>query len=92
MTGCIAVRALNIICINLQLWLGENLGAILKEAGTDFANVVKSTIFLAPGQDFDAVNSVYKKYFPSEPPARETVWVHQLPKNALIEISMIAIL
>ncbi|MEM6270195.1 MAG: Rid family detoxifying hydrolase [Bacteroidota bacterium] len=70
----------------------KNLEAILKRAEIDFSHVVKSTIFLAPGEDFATVNEVYGRCFPSHPPARETVWVHSLPANARVEISMIAIL
>ena len=68
----------------------KNLAAILKSAGTDFTKVIKCTIFLADMADFATVNGIYGKYFQSEPPARETVAVKTLPKNALVEISCIA--
>ena len=68
----------------------KNLAAILSAAGTDFSKVIKCTIFLADMGDFATVNGIYGKYFQSEPPARETVAVKTLPKNALVEISCIA--
>lgn len=70
----------------------RNLLAILAAAGTGFAHVAKTTIFLAPGMDFATVNGVYNRYFVGNYPARETVWVTELPKKALVEISMIAVL
>jgi 2-iminobutanoate/2-iminopropanoate deaminase len=69
-----------------------NLEAILKEAGTNFGNVVKCTIFLKDMNTFPVVNEVYGKYFPSHPPARETVEVSRLPKDVHVEISCIAII
>jgi 2-iminobutanoate/2-iminopropanoate deaminase len=69
----------------------KNLEAVLKAGGATFADVAKTTIFLAPGMDFDTVNKAYGKYFPSDPPARETVWVHTLPAGAKVEIGMIAV-
>lgn len=69
-----------------------NLKAILENAGTSFSNVAKTTIFLAPGQDFATVNQIYGTFFDGNFPARETVWVNELPKKALVEISMIAAL
>ena len=68
----------------------NNLAAILKEAGMDFSNVLKSTIFLMDMQQFGAVNEVYGSYFSENPPARETVQVSGLPKSVSVEISMIA--
>ncbi|HNX07456.1 MAG TPA: RidA family protein [Bacteroidales bacterium] len=70
----------------------DNISAILKEAGIDFTNVIKTTIFLADMNDFGKVNEIYASYFTSEPPARETVQVARLPKDARIEISVIAAL
>jgi 2-iminobutanoate/2-iminopropanoate deaminase len=70
----------------------ENLQAVLAAAGTDFSKVLKCSIFLASMDDFAAVNAVYGEYFPENPPARETVAVKTLPKNALVEISCIAAL
>lgn len=69
----------------------HNLKAILQEAGMDFSNVVKTTIFLTDMQQFGEVNQVYGKYFDSDFPARETVQVSALPKSVNVEISMIAI-
>ncbi len=69
----------------------KNLQAVLKEAGMDFKNVVKTSIFLKNMDDFSAMNEVYASYLDAEYyPARETVQVSYLPKNVDIEISMIA--
>ena len=73
-------------------WAMNNLAAILKAAGTSFAQVIKTTIFLSPEEDFDTVNKVYETYFDGDFPARETVWVHSLPKGAKVEISMTALI
>ena len=67
----------------------KNVGAILKEAGVDFENVVKTTCFLAEMADFAAFNGVYEKYFTGKP-ARSCVAVKQLPKNVLVEVEVIA--
>ncbi len=69
----------------------KNLGAILAEAGIDYANVVKTTCFLAEMADFGAFNEVYGKYF-TEKPARSCVAVKTLPKNVLCEVEVIAYL
>jgi 2-iminobutanoate/2-iminopropanoate deaminase len=69
----------------------KNLDGLLKAAGSDFSKVIKCTIFLADMADFATVNGIYGRYFPENPPARETVAVKTLPKNALVEISCIAI-
>jgi 2-iminobutanoate/2-iminopropanoate deaminase len=68
----------------------DNLGAVLRAAGASFAEVVKSTIFMADLGHFSKMNEVYGSYFPSEPPARATVQVGALPRGVLIEIDMIA--
>ncbi|MDO4303582.1 MAG: RidA family protein [Bacillota bacterium] len=68
-----------------------NIGEILKEAGTDYEHVVKTTCFLADMNDFAAFNSVYEKYFTGKP-ARSCVAVKQLPKNVLCEVEVIAVL
>lgn len=68
----------------------ENLAAILKEAGMDFSNVVKSSIFLTDMNQFAQVNEVYGKYFTENAPARECVQVAALPKFVRVEISVIA--
>lgn len=68
----------------------QNLAAILKEAGMDFSNVVKSSIFLTDMKQFAQVNEVYAKYFTENEPARETVQIAALPKFVNVEISVIA--
>jgi 2-iminobutanoate/2-iminopropanoate deaminase len=68
----------------------HNLKAILQQAGMDFSNVVKTSIFITDMHQFGAVNEVYGKYFESSFPARETVQVSALPKFVNVEISMIA--
>ena len=68
----------------------KNLKAILTEAGLNFSNVVKTTIFLKDMSSFSAVNEEYGKFFESDFPARETVAVKGLPKDVNVEISMIA--
>ena len=68
----------------------ENLKAILGEAGMDFSDVVKTTIFLMDMGQFAQVNEVYESYFSENAPARETVQVSGLPKGVNVEISMIA--
>ena len=67
----------------------KNVGAILKEAGVGFENVVKTTCFLAEMADFAAFNSVYEKYFTGKP-ARSCVAVKALPKGVLCEVEAIA--
>ncbi|MDA3056997.1 RidA family protein [Campylobacter sp. VBCF_05 NA6] len=67
-----------------------NLKAILKKAGSDFDHAIKTTIFLADMGDFTAVNEVYGEYFKDTKPARSTVQVAKLPKDALVEIEVIA--
>jgi 2-iminobutanoate/2-iminopropanoate deaminase len=69
----------------------ENIRAILFEAGLDFNNVVKTSIFLTDMQSFTQVNEVYGTYFTDKFPARETVQVAALPKNVNVEISVIAV-
>ena len=69
----------------------ENISAILKEAGYDFSNIVKTSIFLSDMNNFSNVNDVYANYFKDNFPARETVQVSVLPKNVNVEISVIAI-
>ncbi len=68
----------------------KNLQAILDEAGLDFSRVVKTSIFLKDMNEFAKVNAIYSSYFTGNYPARETVQVSVLPKNARVEISMIA--
>ncbi len=66
----------------------DYIGAILKEAGLDFNNVVKSTIFLNDINNFVHVNEVYSSYFKKDFPARATIQAQRLPKDANVEISM----
>ena len=68
----------------------ENLKAVLAAAGMGFADVVKTTVFLADINDFAAINTIYAQYFPGEAPARSCVQVAALPKGALFEIEAIA--
>lgn len=67
----------------------KNLEQILKEAGTDFSKVIKTTCFLADMKDFAAFNEVYAKYFTSKP-ARSCCAVKELPKGVLCEIEAVA--
>ena len=69
----------------------RNMQAVLKAAGLEFSQVVKSTIFITNMDDFGAINEAYGSYFdPETAPARETVQVSRLPKDVRVEISMIA--
>ena len=68
----------------------SNIKAILESAGMDLGDVVKTTLFLKSLEDFDKVNNVYKRFFKDNPPARSTVEVSRLPKDADIEIEAIA--
>jgi 2-iminobutanoate/2-iminopropanoate deaminase len=68
----------------------RNIDAVLAAAGLGFADVVKTTIFLADMNDFAAVNAVYAESFPSAPPARSTVAAAGLPRGALVEIETVA--
>lgn len=68
----------------------ENLSAVLRAAGSGPSSVIKTTVFLADMDDFPAMNEIYAGYFTENPPARSTVAVKTLPKNALFEIEAIA--
>ena len=70
----------------------ENLKAVLEEAGSSLDRVVKATVFLKDLNDFSVMNAVYAKYmmFDGEAPARTTVEVARIPKDALVEIELIA--
>ena len=69
----------------------SNVQAILSDAGMDFTNIVKTTIFLTNMDDFSKVNEAYGSYFTGNYPARETVQVSRLPLNVNVEISVIAV-
>jgi 2-iminobutanoate/2-iminopropanoate deaminase len=68
----------------------ENIGAILRSQGLDFPRVVKVTVYLRDMNDFAAMNAVYARFFTQEFPARSTVQVARLPKDALVEIEVVA--
>ena len=69
----------------------ENIGAVLRAAGSSFARVVKCTVFLASMNDYAAVNAVYASYFPSDPPARSAMGANGLALGAKVEIECIAL-
>lgn len=69
-----------------------NLGAVLAEAGATFDHVARSTVYLADMNDFPAMNEVYATFFSTPAPARSTIQAAGLPKNARIEIDVIAML
>jgi 2-iminobutanoate/2-iminopropanoate deaminase len=66
-----------------------NLKAVIEAAGMTLQSVLKSTVFLKDMNDFGKFNEIYGRYFPEAPPARETVQVAKLPRDAAIEISVI---
>ena len=68
----------------------ENVKGIVEAGGSNLHRVVKTTVFLKDMNDFAAMNEVYGKYFTLSPPARSTVQVARLPKDALVEIEVIA--
>lgn len=68
----------------------KNIGAILEEAGYEFKDVIKSTCLLSDMENFAAMNAVYGKYYPENPPARAAYGVVRLPLGAMIEIETIA--
>ena len=70
----------------------KNLGSVLAAAGTSLARVLRTTVYLKSMGDFAAMNAVYGQHFASAPPARATVEVARLPKDALVEIDCIAAL
>jgi 2-iminobutanoate/2-iminopropanoate deaminase len=69
----------------------QNLSAILTAAGSSLAQVVKTSVFLKYMDNFGAMNEVYARYFPSDPPARSTVAAAGLPRDVLVEIDVIAL-
>ncbi len=70
----------------------ENLKGIVEAAGSSLHKAVKTTVYLKSMDDFSAMNEVYARYFPSAPPGRTTVEVARLPKDALVEIDVVALL
>lgn len=70
----------------------KNLQAVLQAAGSDLGKVVKTTVFLADMNDFQAMNGVYASYFPEPAPARSTVQVARLPRDGRVEIEVVATL
>ncbi|MFM9028360.1 MAG: Rid family detoxifying hydrolase, partial [Bacteroidota bacterium] len=83
------LSTINIIQETTQVM--TNIGNVLKAAGLDFSDIVKTTIFLKDMNEFSAVNDVYSRYFSSDFPARETVEVSRLPKDVNVEISVTAL-
>ena len=69
----------------------KNLAAVLQAAGSDLQHVVKTTVYLADMQDFTAMNEVYATFFGAEPPARSTVQAARLPRDARVEIDVVAL-
>ena len=68
----------------------DNVGRLLRAAGLDYADVVKCTVYLRDFADFGAMNTVYREYFPTEPPTRATVGVTALAVDFRVEIEVIA--
>jgi 2-iminobutanoate/2-iminopropanoate deaminase len=68
-----------------------NLAAVLRGAGLGLADVVKTTVYLADMADFGAMNEVYGRHFPADPPARTTIAAAGLPKDARVEIEAVAV-
>lgn len=69
----------------------ENIRPALEAAGSNLQNVLKATVFLRDMDDFSSMNAVYAEFFPSDPPARSAVQVARLPRDAAVEIEMIAL-
>lgn len=69
----------------------RNLQAVLAAAGSSLDQVIKTTVFLADMRDFAAMNAVYAEFFPVHPPARSTVQVARLPRDARVEIEAVAV-
>ena len=68
----------------------ENVGRLLRAAGLDYADVVKCTVYLREFTEFDAMNGVYREFFPTEPPTRATVGVTALAQDFRVEIEVLA--
>jgi 2-iminobutanoate/2-iminopropanoate deaminase len=69
----------------------ENLKAIIEAAGSSMEKVVKCTVYIVDFNDFAVMNGIYSTYFPTNPPARATVGISKLAKNALVEIDAVAL-
>ena len=69
----------------------RNLAAVLEAAGSSFADIVKTTVYLADMNDFAAMNEVYGRFFETAPPARATVQAARLPRDARVEIDVVAL-
>lgn len=70
----------------------KNLATVLEAAGSNVDNIVKATVFLADMNDYNTMNELYRKHFKGDPPARTTVQVARLPRDAKIEIEAVAVL
>jgi 2-iminobutanoate/2-iminopropanoate deaminase len=70
----------------------QNLKGIVEAAGSNLSRVIKTTVFLKDMNEFAAMNEVYARFFTLAPPARSTVQVSRLPKDALVEIELVAVL
>ncbi|HLO34606.1 MAG TPA: RidA family protein [Candidatus Deferrimicrobium sp.] len=68
----------------------DNVGRLLKAVGLDYADVVKCTVYIVDFDEFDAMNAIYREYFPTDPPTRATVEVGRLAVGARIEIEVTA--
>ena len=68
-----------------------NLAGVLERAGSDMSQVLKTTVFLADMENYDKLNEIYRRHFKEDPPARSTIQVARLPRNALIEIEAVAL-
>ena len=68
----------------------QNIKNVLREAGADLSNVVKTSVFLSDIKDFSKMNAVYAEFFYNNPPARSTMQVGALPKSGLVEIEVVA--
>ena len=69
----------------------RNLAGVLERAGSDMSQVLKTTVFLADMENYDKLNEIYRRHFKEDPPARSTIQVARLPRNALIEIEAVAL-
>lgn len=70
----------------------RNLTGVLEAAGSDMSQVLKTTVFLADMENYNKLNEIYHRHFKDDPPARSTIQVARLPRNALIEIEAVALL